>query len=211
MTITVIMASFLGEYPNAARNRPEKFRRAVNSFLNQTYNDTELIIVSDGCDITNKLYDKYYSEYNNIKLIKLEKQELYSGEVRNSAFKIANGDIITYLDSDDVIGKRHLQVIHDNFDLSKLDWVYYDDYLSLTEDFSKLKIRRVETRYGSIGTSSISHKNPKMFEKFKHLKWMTGYGHDFLFTFKLNSLGGTFKKMEKMPQYIVAHYRNGDF
>jgi len=211
MMISVIMASFLGEYPNAAKNRRSKFKRAVNSFINQTYKNTELIIVSDGCEITNKIYDENYSENSNIKLVRLDKQELYSGEVRNSGFDLSDGDIITYLDSDDIFGKRHLQTISENFDLSKNDWVYYDDYLTLTEDFSKLKIRRVETRFGSIGTSSISHKNPKKLDKFKYLKWSTGYGHDFLFVFKLNSLGGSFEKMNKMPQYIVAHYHNGDF
>jgi len=28
---------------------------------------------------------------------------------------------------------------------------------------------------------------------------------------KLNSLGTKFKKLEKMPEYIVCHYRDGDF
>jgi len=35
--------------------------KAVKSFIKQTYDDKELIIISDGCNITNKLYDENFS------------------------------------------------------------------------------------------------------------------------------------------------------
>jgi len=211
MMISVILASYLGDYPHAATNRPMKFKRAVNSFINQTHKDKELIIVSDGCKETVDIYNNKYSNHNNIKLIELNKQTQYSGNMRNSAFDIANGEIITYLDSDDIFGKKHLQIINDNFNIDKNDWIYYDDYMILNDKFTKLKIRHVETRYGSIGTSSISHKNPKILKNGKHIKWSDGYGHDFIFVCKLNSLGLTFDKITTSPQYLVAHYKDADF
>jgi len=210
MKISVIMASYLGNYPGGASNREIKFKRSVKSFINQTHKDKELIIVSDGCEITNKLYEENFSDIDNIKLIKLNKQPFYSGNMRNVAFDISDGDIITYLDSDDAIGKKHLEIIDNQFDINEYDWVYYDDYMVLNKDFTKLHIRKVETRWASIGTSSISHKNPKNLKNGKYLKWSDGYGHDFLFVFKLNALGLTFKKIENMPQYLVCHYRGMD-
>lgn len=211
MKYSVIMASFLGDYPGAAKNRESKFIRAVKSFLNQSHEDKELIIVSDGCEKTYELWGEHFSKYDNIKIIKLNKQHLYSGEMRNVAFDIADGDIITYLDSDDVIGKKHLEIIDNQFHMENDDWVYYDDYMVLNKEFTKLHIRKVETRYGSIGTSAISHKHPKLLKRGDELKWSCGYGHDWILIFKMNSIGLTFKKLEKMPQYIVCHYRNGDF
>jgi len=212
MKVSVIMASYLGAYLGSATNREAKFLRAVKSFLKQTYENKELIIVSDGCPITIKLYeDNFLGKVDNIKLIKLNKQPLYSGWMRNVAFDIAEGDIITYLDSDDVIGKNHLEKIVKQFDLEKEDFVYYDDLMTLDKEFKKLHIRKVETRFGSIGTSSISHKHPRLLgERGKHIKWASGYGHDFLYVFKMNSLGLTFKKLDEMPEYIVCHYYQMD-
>ena len=47
--IAVVMPSFLGDYTNAAKNREEKFLRAVNSVRTQSYDNKLLVVVSDGC------------------------------------------------------------------------------------------------------------------------------------------------------------------
>jgi len=208
MKISVIMASFL-QMPNKT-NQDIKFVRAVKSFLNQTYDDKELIIVADGCQKTVELYDKNFTSYPNIQIIPIPKQAPYSGEMRNVAFEYCSGEIFSYLDSDDVIGKNHLQIIADQFDTNKWDWIYYDDLMILNKEFTKTYTRIVEPRYGSIGTSSFSHKNPKSFKNGDKFGFPTGYGHDFLAIMKLNSLGTKFKKLDKMPEYIVCHYRNMD-
>lgn len=203
--ISVIMASFLLSYPGSATNRDKKFVRAVNSFKKQSYQNKELIIVSDGCPLTVELYNKFFINDSNIKLIRIPKQELYSGGMRNAALEIADGDIISYLDTDDVLGANHLQLIVDEFDLDKYDFVYYDDLMVLDSTFKKFYHRIVEPRWASIGTSSISHKNIV-----KGL-WSTGYGHDWLFMFKLVSLGLRYKKLEKPTEYLVCHYSGGDW
>jgi len=187
-----------------------KFKRAVTSFLKQSHEDKELIIVADGCEKTMQIYNDNFINYDNIKLIPIPKQPLYSGVMRNIAYEVAEGDIVTYLDADDVIGKNHLSSILNQFDTEKYDWIYYDDYMTLDKDFKKLHVRVVEPRYASIGTSSISHKNPKLLKDGQYLKFSTGYGHDFVFVMKLASLGYRFKKLEKMPEYIVCHYQGMD-
>ena len=205
--ISVIMASYLGAYPGSATNRDKKFVRAVNSFKKQIYQNKELIIVSDGCQLTVELYNKYFSNEPNIKLMQIPKQQLYSGEMRNVALDVADGDIISYLDTDDVLGPKHLQIIADGFDLENYSWIYYNDLMVLDSAFKKFYLRVVEPRWASIGTSSISHKN------LEELRWSKsgGYGHDFLYIIKMASMGLKFKKLKETSQYIVAHYRDGDF
>ena len=208
MKVSVIMASFLGEY-NGTKNRDQKFIRAVNSFLNQTYKNTELIIVSDGCPITNQICEQRYINEPNFKLVKMEKQNIFSGNVRNAGLENVdpNSQLITYLDSDDVIGKAHIETIVNQFDTKEFDMVYYNDFLTLTHDFKQLQRRDVQPRWASIGTSSISHINSPEVQGC----WCDGYGHDFLFFLRLVSKGFRFKKLDIDPKYIVCHYGNGDF
>ena len=210
------MASFCGVLPGRQprKNMDKKLIRAVNSFLKQTHEDKELIIVSDGCEITNKVYEENWLTEPSVKLFRSPKMATYAGGIRDIGMKMAeNSDIFCFLDNDDVLGKNHLQTINDQFDFDKNDWVYYDDYLLLDPSFTKFERRNVETRYGSVGTSSISlinfHKYKDRFNGVKPL-FPDGYGHDFLFMMKLASAGGKFKKLEKAPTYIVCHYGNVD-
>jgi glycosyltransferase involved in cell wall biosynthesis len=208
--VSVIMASFLGDYPNAAKNRDKKFVRAVKSFINQTYQNTELIIVSDGCTKTYEIYKENWDEIENIQCFILPKQPLYGGEVRTEGLKNVTGEIVAYLDNDDMWGKTHLETIVSQFDIDNYDWVYYDDYLVGSKDFKTLHKRLVEPRFGQIGTSSICHKN------IPDIKWDTGYGHDWMFVLTLASKGLRFKKLKNIPQYLVCHWGDinnggGDF
>ena len=206
--VSVIMASYLGDYPNRASNPEKKFIRAVKSFLSQTYVDKELIIVSDGCDTTEKLYNMYFSNEKNIRFTKIEKQPIYSGECRNAGIRIANGDIISYLDNDDILGKRHLEIIMNEF-TDDVDIVYYNDFLVRSADFKILFKRINKLSYGYIGTSAITHRN------IDWLKWTTGYGHDHTFIMYGIINGLRHKKIKETPQYIVCHYgadnNKGDF
>jgi glycosyltransferase involved in cell wall biosynthesis len=114
MGITVVMSSHLGEYPGSRSNPVVKFVRAVNSFLKNTLQEKELIIVSDGCDITNKTYDKYYKQYDNIRLVQVEKSKFnWPGELRECGRSLAKYDWIAYLDSDDALYPTYLIQLSD--------------------------------------------------------------------------------------------------
>lgn len=205
MKISVIMASFLGDYPgNNSPNKPKKFIRAVNSFIKQTHEDKELIIISDGCEITSNLVEEHFSKNPMIKLFKSVKLPMYHGQIRTIGLRLATGDLICYLDNDDYLGKNHLKTISEQFKEDD-DFVYYDDFLVLNKEFTKFQRRVVLPRYGSIGTSSIAHKNRP------DLEWFNGYGHDFLYVLRMSAIGMKYRKLEKTPEYIVAHYKNADF
>lgn len=211
MKVSVIMASFLGDYPGAAKNRDKKIVRAVNSFLNQTWKgEKELIIVGDGCQKTKEIYEQNWKDNKEVIYFGSPKQVLYSGGIRTIGLKIATGDIICYIDNDDVLGKTHIETIVNQF-TDDVDWVYYDDFLVLDKEFTKFQKRYVDPRWSSIGTSSISHRNPKTCKKLENIEWFSGYGHDFVFVLKLASTGAKFKKLDSCPQYIVCHTGNSDF
>ncbi len=181
--ISVVMASYLGDYDGAASNRPEKLHRAINSFLVQGIG--ELIIVADGCEQTVEIANSYTNP--NIQCYFIPKQSLFSGQVRQYGIEKSKYDWVCYLDSDDTFAPHHLSSIKKQLD-SKCDWMYYDDIIMD-------KYRPTHIRLGHIGTSSIVHK------KTIDAVWPDGYNHDWNF---VEQLGPNFKKINNTG-YVVHH------
>lgn len=195
--ISVIMPVYLGEYEGCGQNREIKFIRAVNSFLVQDFRSKELIIVSDGCDIAETLYNLTYKNNSEIRFFKMPKQELFSGAVRQKGIDEAKGRIISYLDSDDMLDTSHLSIIHKNFDVRENDWVYYNDFWYN----GTVKVEHnVQPRYTVIGTSSISHLREI------NMQWQDGWGHDWK-TISKYLMKLPHRKIET-PQYIICHINN---
>ena len=81
----------------------EKYlRKCIDSILNQTFKDFELILIDDGStDESGKICDEYNLKDNRIKVIHKENGGLSSA--RNAGLDIAQGEYIGFVDSDDWI------------------------------------------------------------------------------------------------------------
>lgn len=127
--ISVIMPSYLGNYPGAAQNRNEKFITAVESFLKACiYVNTELIIISDGCAETIRICKTKFKKHLSsglIRLLELPRHELFTGSVRQAGIDIAKGQILCNLDTDDVFVEHHLKNIYKTFNPELYDWAYF--------------------------------------------------------------------------------------
>src|ERR1035437_8414087 len=203
MLISAIMPSCLSPYPHCADRQEERFVFAVQSFLKQSYNNSELIIVSDGCEKTNKIYERDFSDNPRIKIYSTNKQSYFSGNLRNLGIEKAQGDLICYLDADDFIGENHLKLFAENYD-QKCDFCYYDDYLFVSFSYGANKFYRRSTKISGkmrFGTSSIVHKKTDVV-------WRDGYGHDHQFIKDMVEKGYPYKKI-KTPEYFVCHFPDG--
>lgn len=82
-------------------NRALTLPRAIDSVLNQTYKNLELIIIDDGStDNTLELLKNYQKVDKRVKVI-FNKQNLGAPLSRNKGIKASNGDYIAFQDSDD--------------------------------------------------------------------------------------------------------------
>lgn len=189
------MPSFLGDYPGCATGRQMKFIRAVKSFLDQTYKDKELVIVSDGCEITNKLVENNFKNEQEICLVKLEKQPLFSGSVRQAGIDLCTGEVVCFLDTDDYILPHHLVSL--SRQIQNEPWVIFNDYI---KNGGALLPRVLEIKHGTTGTSNIAYK------KSLPVSWAgcDGYGHDWLFIQKLIAVQSEPKRAYGMA-YCVCH------
>ena len=100
----------------------------IDSILASTYQDFELILVDDGSpDGCGAICDSYAARDNRIKVIHQENQ--WVSTARNAGLKVAVGEFISFVDSDDVIHPRMLEVLHDaiasgDYDYSMVNWRY---------------------------------------------------------------------------------------
>lgn len=92
-------------------NRAFCITNAINSLINQTYQNFELIIIDDGStDNTENLLKKEYSEYfKNGKFIYKKCNHLGASQTRNTGLNIAKNDWIAYLDTDNEIVPTFLE------------------------------------------------------------------------------------------------------
>lgn len=192
---SIVVASYLSLYKDGATYREQKFIRAIDSCLNQTFTDYEIVIVADGCAITKQLYNLFYSGIRKIKLVEIPKQVKFSAAVRNTGIDNASGKYITYLDTDDKLGKNHLQILHKL--LENYDWVYYDDYL-MNKKYEP-GLNTCELRKGQCGTSNITHKREL------NARWISsGYAlDDWSFISELMKHSNYTKTAT--PEYIICH------
>lgn len=85
-------------------------RECVDSILAQTFEDFELILVDDGSpDNCPSICDGYGQKDTRVKVIHQENQGL-SG-ARNSGLDVAAGEYITFIDSDDWIDPKYLEIM----------------------------------------------------------------------------------------------------
>lgn len=89
-------------------NRAATIARSINSVLNQTYQDLELIVVDD-CSTDNT--EEVVKDINDlrIKFIRLDRNQ-GACVARNAGIEAAVGDIIAFHDSDDVWHENKLQI-----------------------------------------------------------------------------------------------------
>ncbi|HHX70707.1 MAG TPA: glycosyltransferase, partial [Gallicola sp.] len=76
--------------------------RCINSLVNQTYPNLEIILVDDGSlDNSGEICDAYAKRYSNIKVI--HKDNGGQSSARNEGLRVATGEYIGFVDSDDWI------------------------------------------------------------------------------------------------------------
>lgn len=92
---------------------------AIESALNQSYKDIEVIVIDDGStDNSRKVIDKY-SEY--IKLDSIPHQGACSA--RNRALELAQGEYIKFLDADDLLCPEKIELQVRAIEEGDLDWI----------------------------------------------------------------------------------------
>lgn len=94
-----------------AYNSESTLESCVTSVLNQTYRETEIIIVDDGSvDGTLMIGKRLSSAYDNVRVESIE--HAGPSAARNTGLRLARGRYIAFVDSDDWIHPEYLATLH---------------------------------------------------------------------------------------------------
>ena len=92
-------------------NVEEYISKCLDSLVEQTLKDIEIIVVNDGSpDNSQKIIDKYVKKYKNIKSYIKKNGGL--SDARNYGLKYAQGEYISFIDSDDYVDKTMMEKMY---------------------------------------------------------------------------------------------------
>lgn len=183
----------------ATYRRDKSLRDALNSLVDQTYKNIEVVIIDDNADpnwnnIVNEIVLNFYSIFNdNLIYIRNRKNE-GSAETRNIGIEKATGKFITFLDDDDIYLKNKVKnqvmnMIENESDYSITDLWLYNDKGFLIE-----KRRR----------DYILNYSSKDLEKYHLMHHMTGTDVMMFKKSYLVSIGG-FSKIDVGDEFYLMH------
>lgn len=120
-------------------NRSKVLPRAIESVLSQTFKDWELIIVDDGSnDGTQHIIEDYITHYSRINYYWF--LNMGASVARNIGVSLSKGELIAFLDSDDVWTPGRLQSIYDvHLQNPELNQFYITDFRSSIAETSLIQ------------------------------------------------------------------------
>lgn len=87
--------------------------RCIDSILNQTYNNLEILLIDDGSkDEAGRICDEYLKKDKRIKVF--HKSNTGVSDTRNFGIEQANGEYIGFVDSDDCIHESMFEILAEN-------------------------------------------------------------------------------------------------
>lgn len=144
-------------------NVAKYLRKCVDSLLTQDISDYEIVLIDDGStDECPQICDEYAKQYSHIKVIHQENAGLSAA--RNTGIKVAQGDYILFVDSDDYLQPTTLaallaQAERDNLDVLRFR---YQNVKENGEAFAPYKDMTNYNDYSTLPTNGLTFLHERM-------------------------------------------------
>ena len=103
-------------------NAKEGIKQCMDSLLNQSFTDFEIILLNDGStDNSLEVIKKYAADNDFIRVIDKENEGV--AKTRNKGIQLANGKYIVFIDNDDFVDSDYLERFYNEIDQEQLDIV----------------------------------------------------------------------------------------
>lgn len=144
-------------------------RKCLDSLLQQTFKDIELILVSDGPKEDDLICEEYTQKYPNIRLLKGINKGL--GGARNAGVDLAKGKYIAFVDSDDWVEPNYIQKMYDAMvSDSNIDIVQCGTNIVFEKEIN-FKLLAADNNYFAIETEGSRTVNDDIYGKINVGSW----------------------------------------
>lgn len=107
-------------------NEENNLRKCIESLINQTYKNLEIILINDGSTDNSK---EIIDSYKDKRIVAIHKKNTGIGDTRNTGIDKSTGDYIMFVDSDDYIELNCVEILLKNLNENKSDLVISNYYL----------------------------------------------------------------------------------
>lgn len=200
----------------AAYNIEDYIIRCLKSLIQQSFKELEIIVVNDGSsDSTLKCIESIAEIDHRIKIVNQKNKGLI--EARKSGFKVAKGEYVLFVDGDDWIDVKAIEVLYRKAKEKNYDIVQYR-YLNIYDNGKVIK--ESTDNLGPLNGSEFLEKcfmgriNHNVWSKFIRAKYILdnnidfpdeiSYGEDLAFIF---SLAINNPKMYIIEDYLYYYYQ----
>ena len=126
-------------------NSEKYIGKCLESILNQTYTNFEIMVVNDGSkDKSQEIINKFREKYPE-KIISIEQKNKGVAITRNESIKRADGDYIMFIDNDDYIDKDYIETFVNEIEKTDYD-VVIGGYRRPTETGKIIKQMKLENK-----------------------------------------------------------------
>lgn len=183
--------------------------RCLNSVLNQTYKNIEIIVIDDGStDDSLQIIKKFSKVNSNIKVI--SQKNCGQSYARNAGLELANGKYIMFVDSDDYVNKDFCKVAYNSINNNHAEIAIFDIYRGNDNSFQKVtfnlnngQISKEEALSTTINASFAVNKIYKA-SLFKNIKYPVNKQYEDIFTtYKLIDIANGISYIAKPLYYYV--------
>lgn len=124
-------------------NASKYLSKCLDSVINQSYRDIEIILVDDGStDNSGKICDDYAD--NDKRIAVLHGKNSGVSTARNNGIKSSTGEYVTFVDSDDIIHPDYIKKLVNNLNDDVLPVCqienFYDEVIFLDNEKEKIKL-----------------------------------------------------------------------
>lgn len=124
-------------------NEEENLRKCIESLINQTYKNLEIILINDGSTDNSKAI---IESFKDKRIVAINKKNTGISDTRNIGIGKSTGDYIMFVDSDDYLELNCIERLIETAEKENSEIVMFNYYLETPSKRIEIKLPKIEAR-----------------------------------------------------------------